>query len=245
MEPIVIILILIGVAFIVGSFFIEEKLSHKEVEEIAKLSEKELKIVVEKQVAAARIQVENHVEEVFDEALEITKRGLERTTNEKIMAVSEYSDTILDSMNKTHNEIMFLYSMLNDKHAELTEFAGSLQQFSRAMKNTQDELLVKLADTAATIEQEAQNVGVINEKEAVSTSVKESKKRGRGRPPKNAAKEPILETQQEVSEDASNSNKNEQIIALHRQGLGNVEIAKHLGCGLGEVKLVLGLFKEE
>ncbi len=226
----VIILILIGVAFIITSFFIQEKFSNKEIEEIAKLSEKELKIVVEKQVAAARVQVEKDVEDIFDEALEITKRGLERTTNEKIMVVSEYSDTILESMNKTHNEIMFLYSMLNDKHAELTEFAGSLQQFSKAMKNTQDELLLKLADTATTVEHEAQTAGVVDEKEVFINSVKEAKKEEKASP---------------VTKETSYINKNEQILALHKQGIGDVEIAKNLGCGLGEVKLVLGLFKEE
>jgi hypothetical protein len=31
-------------------------------------------------------------------------------TNEKIMAISEYSDTVMENMNKTHNEIMFLYN---------------------------------------------------------------------------------------------------------------------------------------
>ena len=39
--------------------------------------------------------------------------------------------------------------------------------------------------------------------------------------------------------------KNEQILALYKQGKDGVEIAKELGCGFGEVKLVLGLFKEE
>lgn len=236
MEANVIILILIGVTFIITSFFIQEKFTNKEVEEIAKLSENELKIVAQKQVAAAKVQVEKDVEDIFDEALEIVQRGLEKTTNEKIMAVSEYSDTILESMNKTHDEIMFLYSMLNDKHAELTEFAGSLQQFSKAMKSTQDELLLKLADTAVAVEHEAKTAGIIDEKEAVVNSVKEGKKGRRGK----KAEKPSPEVKE-----TSSINKNEQILELHGQGLSDVEIAKKLGCGLGEVKLVLGLFKGE
>ena len=40
-------------------------------------------------------------------------------------------------------------------------------------------------------------------------------------------------------------NKNDQILMLHREGKSEVEIAKALDCGLGEVKLVLGLFTEE
>ena len=38
-------------------------------------------------------------------------------------------------------------------------------------------------------------------------------------------------------------NKNEDILRLHKEGKSDVEIAKELNCGLGEVKLVLGLYK--
>ena len=44
------------------------------------------------------------------------------------MAINEYSDTVLDSINKAHNEIMFLYSMLNDKHDELTRLSGDIDK---------------------------------------------------------------------------------------------------------------------
>ena len=42
-----------------------------------------------------------------------------------------------------------------------------------------------------------------------------------------------------------NQNHNMQILSLHAQGASDVEIAKQLGLGLGEVKLVLGLYKGE
>ena len=41
------------------------------------------------------------------------------------------------------------------------------------------------------------------------------------------------------------SNHNAAILELHRQGASEIEIAKELGLGVGEVKLVLGLFREE
>ncbi len=50
------------------------------------------------------------------------------------MAINEYSNTVIESMNKTHNEILFLYNMLNDKHTELTGLASQLQQFSEQVK---------------------------------------------------------------------------------------------------------------
>ena len=38
-------------------------------------------------------------------------------------------------------------------------------------------------------------------------------------------------------------NNNEKILELNRLGMSSVAIAKELGLGVGEVKLVIGLFK--
>ena len=248
METVELILILIGVAFVISSFFIEEKLSHKEVEQIAQLSEKELQILVEKQVNAAKIQIENAVEESFDEALEITHRGLEKTTNEKIMAVSEYSDTILESMNATHNEIMFLYSMLNDKHVELTELAGSIQQLSKSAQKKKSSVIqpvieeVDEMDDIEVVEPVVKKTKRTTKKTTTATKVEETPVTETKAPRKRTKK--AVEKKEEISETA-HVNQNEQILNLHKEGKSNIEIAKILGCGLGEIKLVLGLFKEE
>ena len=224
-----IVLILIGVAFLVGSYFIEERFSEKDIQEISKMSEAQLNMVVEKQVKSARTQVENSVEEIIDESLAVTKRGLEKETNEKIMAISEYSDTVMDSMHKTHNEIMFLYSMLNDKHAEMTEFAGALQKYSKVNKPVVQEYVPPVEETvsvATPVETaETETVFVVRPKKEKKTT--------------KPAKE-IEGTQESIF-----INKNEDILKLHKEGKSEVEIAKTLDCGLGEVKLVLGLYKEE
>ena len=41
------------------------------------------------------------------------------------------------------------------------------------------------------------------------------------------------------------SSFNDQVLYLHQNGASDVEIARQLGRGLGEVKLVLGLYKGE
>ena len=38
-------------------------------------------------------------------------------------------------------------------------------------------------------------------------------------------------------------NNNEEILRLHKEGKSNVAIAKELGLGVGEVKLVIDLFE--
>ena len=143
---------------------------------------------------------------------------MEKLSNEKIMAISEFSDTIMDSMNKTHNEIMFLYSMLNDKHADLTKLAGQLQQFSDKMRSTEDEMMQKIADAAVGVENRMQYTAPVETVEEASLPYEEET--------------PEVEV-----------NHNEYILRLHNQGETDVQIARALGLGLGEVKLVIGLFE--
>ena len=46
-----------------------------------------------------------------------------------------------------------------------------------------------------------------------------------------------------VMDGQGGGNNNEKILALHKKGKSNIAIAKELGLGVGEVKLVLDLFK--
>ncbi|MBO5096823.1 MAG: hypothetical protein J6B96_00745 [Agathobacter sp.] len=231
MLAVEIVLILIGVAFLVGSYFVEERFSEKDIQEISKMSETQLNMIVDKQVKSAKTQVENSVDEIIDESLAVTKRGLEKETNEKIMAISEYSDTVLETMNKTHNEIMFLYSMLNDKHAEMTEFAGALQKYSKSNKQPQQENVILAEETETVHKVKEQEPVFVVRPNVTRTNIEETL---------NKANQEMEGTQESVF-----LNKNEQILNLHKKGKSDVEIAKTLDCGLGEVRLVLGLYKEE
>ena len=65
---------------------------------------------------------------------------MEKESNEQIMQIHEYSETVMESMKKTHDEIMFLYSMLNDKHTEMTSMTGDLQRLAADIRNLQENL---------------------------------------------------------------------------------------------------------
>lgn len=223
MTAVEITLIIVGIVFLLVSFLVQEKLSPKDIESITNLSENELKIIVEKQLKNVNDQVEDAITDVVEDKTETTKRALEKETNEKIMAIDEYSNTVLESMNKTHNEILFLYSMLNDKHTELTDLATQLQQFSEHMKNTENEVLENLALAAQDVRQKVNETKPIDENEAILAS--------------------LGTDGQEADQDQINHN--DRILMLHQQGFSDVEIARELGLGLGEVKLVIGLFKGE
>ena len=207
MTAVEIALIIVGIVFLLVSFLVQEKLSPKDIESITNLSENELKIIVEKQLKNANDQVEDAITDVVEDKTETTKRALEKETNEKIMAIDEYSNTVLESMNKTHNEILFLYSMLNDKHTELTDLATQLQQFSEHMKNTENEVLENLALAAQDVRQKVNETKPIDENEAILAS--------------------LGTDGQEADQDQINHN--DRILMLHQQGFSDVEIARELG----------------
>ena len=209
------VLILIGVVLVIGSFFVSDKLSQQDVERIAELSEAELRVIVEKQIAQAKSRIEDAADEVIEVTSEKTERRMEKESNEKIMAISEYSDTVLESINKTHNEVMFLYSMLNDKYDELTSYANQLSSLKGQIDDCSREVL-----------------------DAVN-SQKESQEYGAEDPL--TVREEILP--QEDKEDSIYHK--DQILSLYREGLSDVQIARQLGLGIGAVRLVIGLYKGE
>ena len=229
MTTLEITLIIIGVVFLIGSFMVNDKLSHKDLDKIADMSAEELKIITEKEVTAAKKDLSDALDEEITQKQDETKRSLEKEANSKIMAINEYSDTVLDSINKAHNEIMFLYSMLNDKHTELTELASHLQHFSDEVKNTETEALENLSAVASELEQKATVIPKTEENITEQAVVEQT----------------VPKQELHEEEEMDDANHNEKILMLCRQGMSDVEIARTLGLGLGEVRLVIGLYKGE
>ena len=230
-----IVLIIIGVAFIGASFYVTEKLSQQDLEHISMMSETELKKISEKQIKEMRDKVEKSLEEILDESLEVTQRGLEKETNKKIMAVSEYSETVLEAINKSHSEITFLYSMLNDKQAETAQIIGDLQKITKQIREMDLENTIAKAKDAVNdivnIEKSFEPIAMPVVEVAENTKV---------------MLEPVpVKEIQSVAEEIPMLSKNEQILLLYKEGKDEVEIAKTLDCGLGEVRLVLGLYNNE
>lgn len=218
MGAVEIVLILVGVVFLMGSYFLPEKLSKKELDKIAELSENEIKHIVDSKISSAKVKIEDELDDAMEESYEKVLREMEKDSNEKIMAINEYSDSVLDSISKTHNEVMFLYSMLNDKYDEMTSFANDLSSLKGEIQMMQFEQQ-PIKDSKTTVD---------NENVSVSDDTKQN-------------------VTNPGFEDESDRQKvsNEQIVALHIQGKQPVEIARELGIGIGVVRLVLELYKGE
>lgn len=126
-----------GIVFIL-SFLIPMK-KEESSEETRGLAKEEIKTLVSEELEAVRGHVDDVVEEAVTYSIEKTERSLERLSNEKIMAVNEYSDTVLAEIHKNHEEVMFLYDMLNDKHINLKNTVSEVNRTVKEVKETKKE----------------------------------------------------------------------------------------------------------
>ena len=247
MTMIEIILLLVGCVFMIGSFFISEKLSSSELNKIAELSEDELKKIIEREVNNAGTQMDDVIGQKIEEAGEQAERAMEKESNEQIMQIHEYSETVMESMKKTHDEIMFLYSMLNDKHTEMTSMTGDLQRLAADIRNLQENLSAKAGTSirkpvaeSHVVQQPVmkQNAVVQPMTETIDVQPEPEVQVNRFQ----EIQEPEQKTEKPETADAQGMS-NDMILKLYEQGLSKVEIAKQLGRGLGEVNLVIELYK--
>lgn len=214
--------LLIGILAVVGSFFITKKMSSDDIEEIQKMSQAEIKTILDKELSGAEGKIKQSIMDKLDDSFEELERKTDKETNDKIKEISQYSDTVLTSMNKSHDEIMFMYDMLNKKQEKITELTKQVEVMEDTLRALKDEI-------------ESKEQIVFEPVEEIDTPELES------------LKEEFIkkyDTNQSEQDKSDEGNANSEILALAKSGYSEIEIAKKLGLGLGEVKLVLGLFKK-
>ena len=160
----------------------------------------------------------------------------------------------MKKIDDNHNEVMFLYNMLNEKEAALKDTIRDIEALKLSIKkmalvNDMSVAVAKKAEQAAAqkrakekIEPAADNAESKAKEEAL---VKEALSKESA---PNEKTEKMVEMENDPvrrNRDASKdtNNKNEEILRLHREGNTNIEIAKKLGIGIGEVRLVIDLFR--
>lgn len=232
-----IVLLIAGVIIFTGSFFLPLG-GEKNTGIDQKAAKEEIHGLVEEEMNNVRSKMQDKMEETSEDAIEKAERALERLTNEKIMAVNEYSDTVLQEIHKNHEEAMFLYDMLNSKHANIKDTVSKMDKAVKAAENKT--LENKTAENKAAAEKTAtdktatdKTAGTVAEEKKADASQTETLIQPENSPEIGFMGETVQEGQ----------NNNEKILEMHKQGKSTVAIAKELGLGVGEVKLVIDLYK--
>ena len=227
-----IVLLIAGIIIFTGSFFLPLG-GEKDTGIDQKAAKEEIHGLVEEEMNNVRSKMQDKMEETSEDAVEKAERDLERLTNEKIMAVNEYSDTVLQDIHKNHEEVMFLYDMLNSKHANIKDTVSKMDKAVKAAENKTVENKTAENKTAENKAAADKTAGTMAEEKTADTSQTESLIQPENSPEIGFMGETVQEGQ----------NNNEKILEMHRQGKSTVAIAKELGLGVGEVKLVIDLYK--
>lgn len=311
-------LLLLGIGAVAASFIIPEKVSKGKNEEL-QIDAEVLKQLVEQEIKQAKQRVSEVVDETLEYAVEKTERASERISNEKIMAISDYSETVLAEMNKTHQEVMFLYDMLNDKHKNLKETVKIVDRQAKEAEEKANAAATALAakeEASAILEKQLQkaNMPVVEKivskapqmekkmeqkitldmlqpaisnvrtttgnqahvQQGANIAVNTNKTTNANMPinknvevysfatqaprvekPVQREKQAqelqkamlVMQAQQQKEQQTKKKeqileeNNNDKILRLYKAGISSVDIAKELGLGVGEVKLVINLFK--
>lgn len=313
MTTLEILLLILGAVIFIASFIVPESKSELDAAD-KQLTQEKLQELLQEEMKNVRSQVTDAVDETVHYSMEKTERGLERLTNEKMTAVSEYAQTVLEDIHKNHEEVMFLYDMLNNKHENLKETATEVsmavkeasakvseldaaraaepeidpdQPIEPVMEDARTgepiveetfepislsgiEKLKRREDSLHEMDKAAESV--VKKAIAQSPVIPKEKKSAPAEEKDEKPAEPAVKTEEKTAAKAKtkakteakteaktpesgdialslqpitdSSNKNERVLALHKQGKSNVAIAKELGLGVGEVKLIIDLFKE-
>lgn len=236
MTGLEIFLLIAGIVIMVVSFLFGEQLDAKNGADVS-IDEDEIKSTV-------KSHVEDAVEEAIDDTVEKTAVELDKLSNEKIMEVSDYSENVLNEIAKNHEEVMFLYSMLNDKEEQIKDTVKDVEMLKTSVKNMVRQNAAKRSAKQAEKQPEEKAETETKKKSSKETSKKqqpESEEQISKPEEKQQTEEVKIEDSAEILEEQMNNNQ--KILSLYQKGMSNIDIAKELNLGLGEVRLVIDLYR--
>lgn len=274
MTGLEIALLTIGLIVIVASFVFSSKSDGDTIHNVKDVT------FTDKQKEDIKKQITDILDEQIENVKEQTEISIDKLSNQKMLEMNEYSDTILQEINRNHNEVMFLYDMLNEKKKEINNTVRDMNVTKKEIEKSKtvpkkqtviDSIKDMSEDTGGfmaseeLLREEQKDVDtrkkdILNQLDAVVEAVsddvsadleavekKPKKRTSTGRTAAKRMKETVKkETLREDNRDPKafeTGNNNEKILQLSKEGKSNVEIAKELGLGIGEVKLVIDLFK--
>lgn len=150
MTALSITLLVIGIIILIASFFIPDMGDNQSKKDTEKQRE-QIRRLMEKELDGMKLRVNEATNETVEYGMDKCERSLEKITNDKIMAVSEYASTVIDEIDRNHKEVMFLYDMLTDKQTDVKNTVrhaeATVKEVTDATKTAVD--VTKVANEAA------------------------------------------------------------------------------------------------
>jgi multidrug efflux pump subunit AcrB len=190
-------------------------------------------------------QIDTIIDDQVNGLSEKTEAALDKISNTKILEMNEYAESVLGEINRNHNETVFLYDMLNEKAKEIKTTVKDANNTKRQVEKIHAEVKAS-DDVPADNNTDAVNESKKQEKDSMDTK-DIAKERLTALNKKNNEKIKYSEGKRKVNRQVEkldpDMSSNEKILKLNEMGVSVKEIAKQLNLGIGEVKLVIDLYK--
>ncbi|MBQ9610921.1 MAG: hypothetical protein IJV15_15980 [Lachnospiraceae bacterium] len=210
----VILLIILGLAFIFGSFVLLENKEDKEDENIIRIPEN----LSDEQKEKINKLIDDYMDEHIDVKLDDIEKKFSEIVNQKTLALGDYAVSVNEEIERNHSEVMFLYSMLADKQKEIMTTASMVDDYKKEVKQFIEE------NESKKEESKEQQLAID------FTEIEDS--------------DEDMDADSDEQIQSASGNK-DIILEMHKSGLSILEIAKNLGLGVGEVKLIVDLYQGE
>lgn len=240
MSGLEIALLIFALALIIVSFFLVDKKGEEPAQQstVAVPNTKQLDVISKRAIQDMNTSANKVVEETQDQ--------LESISNDKIMAVNEYSDQVLAKIDANHKEVVFLYQMLQDKEKELKETLSRMENARIDGEklvlgaSSEDRAPRKLDIGMEDFSFDDDNVPETNDKQDKADSKDKLKSKDRA---KQRVSFVAKDEKQEMMKNAPEKNeKTNEVIKLYKKNKSVMEICKLLNMGQGEVKLIIELY---
>ena len=132
-----IVLIIAGFAALVVGYLIPA--GQGDDTELLGITEREIQERVNRAIEESKSKVDGMVDDSTEEGINRAERAMERLTNEKMTAIGEYSDTVMNDIHKSHEEVVFMYEMLSDKQQSLKSTVTEMTRTADEARQTMEE----------------------------------------------------------------------------------------------------------
>lgn len=233
-----ILLLIAGFACVCLSFFVARGKEGAQAED--KETQGSSDVWTEKEEELIRERVTQLMEERQNELLDETQDQMSHLCNDKIMAIDEFSQPLMEKIRNNHQEVVFMYNMLTEKEKEVKRILA--QSVVKEVKSEKP----KPAEQGEKKTVQKPAVAAVAAKPTPKPASKPAPE-PEPTPKKVAAKppeEPVVKPpeQEPVSVKNVPGNVNLKIQKMYREGKSILEISKELGIGQGEVQLVIALY---
>lgn len=135
------VLLIAGVLCVAVSFLVKDSSG-----ESLNAGDKQTKELTEQDKERIRKQVDEILEEEISNISEKTEAQLDKISNTKILEMNDYAETIMNEINRNHNETVFLYDMLNEKAKEVKSTVKDVNIAKREVARMQYESTMTLEE---------------------------------------------------------------------------------------------------